>query len=105
MGLIKKISRSKTSKNNTTTIDPVTSSITLEKPVTKIKRTKKVFDKLGQTKQTPPETDSLRCFYTTLLQQKPSSQMALKWCLEHGLLEEKKTQEAILVLGINKLKV
>jgi hypothetical protein len=40
----------------------------------------------GQKYKTPMETDGLRKFYTSLLQQNPKSEMAKKWCLEHGLL-------------------
>lgn len=43
------------------------------------------FPKKGQTKPTPTENDSLRLFYTSLLYENPESQMALKWCIEHGL--------------------
>lgn len=34
----------------------------------------------------PPETDPARKFYTSLLQQIPSSEMAKRWCLRFGVL-------------------
>ena len=49
-------------------------------------RVKKVFDKPGQTRDTPSEIDPLRKFYTTLLEQVPGSEMARRWCAIHGLL-------------------
>ena len=61
--------------------------------------------KPGQKYATPEETDSLRIFYTSLLKQRPNSEMALKWCLERGVLTEKKAQAAILTLGMKNLKV
>lgn len=50
------------------------------------KRVRKVFDKPGQTRETPPEEDPQRRFYTSLLEQKPKSEMAQKWCVMNGLL-------------------
>lgn len=81
---------------------------TVEKEKTKvlsIKRTKQVFEKLGQVKETPPANDSLCVFYTTLLKQNPKSTMALKWCLERGLLKTKHAQEAVLSLELAKVKI
>lgn len=46
----------------------------------KAPRMKKEFDLPGQTQDTPEETDSLRKFYTSLLRQRPESEMAKKWC-------------------------
>eukprot|EP00889_Picochlorum_renovo_P001865 jgi/Picre1/28895/NNA_004291.t1 len=43
------------------------------------KRVRKVFDKPGQTRETPPEEDPQRRFYTSLLEQNPKSEMAQKW--------------------------
>ena len=61
--------------------------------------------KPGQKYATPPETDSLRIFYTSLLKQRPDSDMALKWCVERGILTEKKAQAALLTKEMTKLKV
>ncbi len=74
-------------------------------PITKGKVEKPKYSKLGQKHKTPLETDSLRIFYTSLLKQNPNSEMALKWCLERGLLSEKKAQAAIVSLGLAKLKI
>lgn len=57
---------------------------------------------VGQKHDTPPVGDSLRLFYESLLRQKPESRMALKWCLEHGLLKSKKAAEAVLILEMEK---
>ena len=59
---------------------------TLRKVVRKVKSTRREFPKDGQTKHTPGLSDPLRKFYTSLLSQKPDSKMAIKWCMEHGLL-------------------
>lgn len=72
--------------------------------ITKLEKNGK-YGNPWQTKPTPPETDSLRKFYMTLLNQKPDSAMAMKWCLEHGLLNEKRSFEAMMILSISKLKV
>ena len=48
------------------------------------------FPLIGQTKATPEENDPLRKFYTSLLKQKPNSEMAIKWCTEHGLMPNQK---------------
>lgn len=53
-------------------------------PATKSKKST-LFPKLGQVKATPPENDAVRRFYTSLLAQNPKSEMAKKWCVEHGL--------------------
>ncbi|GMH39037.1 hypothetical protein BSKO_06935 [Bryopsis sp. KO-2023] len=60
---------------------------TSNQPVKK-PREKKVYDLPGQKREAPPERDSLREFYTTLRVQRPESEMALKWCVEHGLEAE-----------------
>ncbi|CAG9313473.1 unnamed protein product [Blepharisma stoltei] len=36
----------------------------------------------------PSFDDPLRAFYESLLQQNPNSQMARKYCIEHGILKE-----------------
>ena len=40
----------------------------------------------GQKYDTPPVEDGVRTFYESLMTQNPKSKMALKWCIEHGLL-------------------
>eukprot|EP01026_Neomeris_dumetosa_P046295 TRINITY_DN393_c0_g1_i1.p2 TRINITY_DN393_c0_g1~~TRINITY_DN393_c0_g1_i1.p2 ORF type:complete len:316 (-),score=59.94 TRINITY_DN393_c0_g1_i1:136-1083(-) len=59
---------------------------------TKRKRDKQKFDLPGQTYQTPQQNDPECIFYTTLLQQKPNSQMGKKWCVQRGLLSRKEAQ-------------
>jgi hypothetical protein len=63
------------------------------------------FKNPGQKKPTPAENDSLRRFYVSLLKQNKNSEMALKWCLEHGLLSKKKAEYAIALLGMKNIKV
>lgn len=43
-------------------------------------RVKKEYDTPGQTMDTPDEIDPLRKFYTSLIKQRPDSEMAKKWC-------------------------
>lgn len=66
---------------------------------------KKAFKKVGQKKPTPAKEDGLRKFYSSLLKQNPNSMMALKWLVDHGCLTPKKTDAAVLILGIDKLKI
>ena len=49
-------------------------------------KTKRVFEKPGQTRPEPEEDDPLRKFYTSLLEQVPDSEMAKRWCVMSGLL-------------------
>lgn len=49
-------------------------------------RTKRIFEKPGQTRPEPEEDDPLRKFYTSLLEQVPDSEMAKRWCVMSGLL-------------------
>jgi len=70
------------------------------------KKKKKDYDRPGQKYDTPPSTDPLARFYTSLLAQRPNSEMALKWCLERGLLSKKRATEALLVLEtLQKMKL
>lgn len=50
------------------------------------KKARKVYDMPGQTRDTPGDEDPQRRFYTSLLEQIPSSELAKKWCVMHGLL-------------------
>ncbi|GAB4813504.1 hypothetical protein N2152v2_000550 [Parachlorella kessleri] len=63
-----------------------------KKGTTKPPRVKKEYDLPGQTRDTPPENEPLRKFYTSLLEQRPDSEMAMKWCVQHGLLPAEKAQ-------------
>jgi hypothetical protein len=69
----------------------------------KVKKTE--FKKVGQKKPTPPKGDPLRTFYTSLLMQKKDSEMALKWCLEHGLLGPKKAELVHAQFQLASLKI
>jgi len=42
--------------------------------------------KEGQSYLTPPVADATRVFYETLLEENPSSKIAIKYCVEHGIL-------------------
>jgi hypothetical protein len=66
------------------------STTELKVPTKKIvKRNNKYeYKKKGQKKETPPLHDPLRIFYTSLLRQKPHSELAIKWCIEHGLFPD-----------------
>lgn len=96
-----------TSKKATIDTNGTTSkkATTIKKTETTETKKKKQFKKWGQKKETPPEDDSLRIFYTSLLKQNKNSLMALKWCLEHGLLTDKKSTYAASLLGLEKLTI
>ncbi|KAK8805606.1 hypothetical protein WA158_002262 [Blastocystis sp. Blastoise] len=49
--------------------------------------------KMGQTRPTPSPGQGDRVFYESLNQQNPDSFMALKWCVEHGIFEEKESKK------------
>ncbi len=71
-------------------------------PAKTIDKQKNKYKKIGQTKDTPLPNEPLTRFYTSLLKQTPGSRMALKWCLERGLLGDKAANEAVLVLEMEK---
>lgn len=50
------------------------------KPV-RVAKPKVVYDMPGQTKPKPDEDDPLCIFYTSLLKQRPQSELASKWCV------------------------
>lgn len=56
---------------------------------------RKTFDKVGQKFDEPDELDCSRLFYESLLKQNPASAMAEKYCLEHGLLDDKHAKDAL----------
>ncbi len=47
----------------------------------------------GQNFSTPPAGDATRAFYESLLEQRPDSMMAKKYCVEYGCLEPDKAIE------------
>lgn len=63
------------------------------------------FTKPGQKYKTPAKTDSLCKFYVSLYKQNKGSQMAMKWCLEHGLFTEKKASEVDMLLKLQKMEL
>lgn len=64
-------------------------------------RPKKVYDMPGQTRDAPGEEDPLYKFYMSLLEQRPESEMARKWAVQHGLLPK---DEALEWLAQNRKK-
>lgn len=59
----------------------------------KEKPEKDFIKKPGQKYPEPSIDDPSRAFYESLYSQKPESQMAEKWCLEHGLLSEEESKK------------
>jgi hypothetical protein len=61
-----------------------------------------ILKKPGQRRQEPSLDDPTRAFYESLHEQNPQSQMAKKYCLEYGLLDE---ETAVKVMAeIKRLK-
>ena len=42
------------------------------------------------------QTDALRSFYTSLKEQVPGSEMATRWCVQHGLLPRAQAEAWVL---------
>ncbi|TDH71715.1 hypothetical protein CCR75_007512 [Bremia lactucae] len=57
--------------------------------------------KPGQKHPTPSPGFADRVFYESLLQQRPESRMAQKWCLEYGVLEWKEAEKLCKKLGVS----
>ena len=51
--------------------------------------------KPGQKKETPPPASGTRVFYESLYKQNSKSFMALKWCVEYGILPKKDCKKAV----------
>ena len=49
----------------------------------------------GQRNVTPIQGNATRGFYESLLEENPDSQMALRFCVENGLLSGVKLQDAL----------
>ena len=58
----------------------------------------------GQKFSTPPAGDATRAFYESLLEQRPDSMMAKKYCVEYGCLEPDKANEFIAEMEKKKKK-
>lgn len=56
----------------------------------------------GQRHPEPSLDDPSRAFYESLLQQNPKSEMAIKYCLDHGLVPETMIDE--MMTALTKLK-
>jgi hypothetical protein len=50
------------------------------------KKARPKYDRPGQTRPTPPESDPLRRYYTSLYSQQPDSALAQRFCAQHGLM-------------------
>lgn len=77
-----------------------TTKKTTKKTIEKVNK----FTKKGQVKETPGERDPLRIFYTTLAKQK-NSPMAIKWCIERGLLSDSEITQITMMAKMKKLKI
>jgi len=73
-----------------------TATTTPKKPTTRIV---KVFEKVGQKKETPDDLDGSRLFYQSLHEQNPSSEMAARWCIQHGVYELEKHNQLVKKWG------
>ena len=58
----------------------------------------------GQKFSTPPAGDATRAFYESLLEQRPDSIMAKKYCVDYGCLDNDKAKEFIKILENHKKK-
>lgn len=58
-------------------------------------RTKKVFDKDLQKKETPSDADPLYVFYTSLYSENPKSKLAIKWLTENGVFDDEDREELV----------
>ncbi|CRH03652.1 conserved protein, unknown function [Plasmodium relictum] len=53
------------------------------------------YFKEGQKTITPPNGDGTRAFYESLFEENPNSVIAIKYCIEHGVLSGTKHHEAL----------
>lgn len=60
----------------------------------KDKKHRKVYELPGQKHDPPEERDPLRIFYESLYEQRPTSEIAEFWMMEHGLLSPEKAKKA-----------
>ena len=58
----------------------------------------------GQKNSTPPAGDATRACYESLLEQRPDSIMAKKYCVEYGCLDAEKANEYLKELEKKKKK-
>ena len=79
------------------------------KPAAKVEKTaaskkpEEKNDRLpGQKYDTPDENDGSRIFYESLLKQNPNSKMAMKWCVEYGVLDQTQAKKYQAILEKKK---
>ena len=77
-----------TNKDDPNKSEPKTPAPKKEAAKPEAKPKKAAFELTGQKYETPDEQDGTRRFYESLLRQKPDSLMAMKWCVEYGVLDE-----------------
>ena len=58
--------------------------------------------KPGQKYPTPAPANGDRVFYESLLEQKPSSEMAQEWCVAYGVLEASKATKLWKIISQRK---
>ncbi|CAI5468809.1 unnamed protein product [Closterium sp. Yama58-4] len=68
-----------------------------DKEAVKPKKEKAVFDLPGQLREPPEENEPLRIFYESLYNQRPDSEMAQIWMMEHGLLDEDEARRVLVI--------
>ncbi|KAG6541590.1 hypothetical protein Mapa_016983 [Marchantia paleacea] len=82
-------------KKSVSTVSTTTKVVTKKsKTEEKEKEKKKVFTLPGQKHEPPEERDPLRIFYESLHGQRPDSEMAELWMMEHGLLSPERAKKA-----------
>ncbi|KAH9305378.1 hypothetical protein KI387_009782 [Taxus chinensis] len=101
---VKKEAESVKDNSNTCTSPPVKMKGTLRSSAEKEKekekgqghdkKQRKLYALPGQKRDPPEERDPLRIFYETLHEQRPMSEMAEFWMMEHGLLSPEKASKA-----------
>jgi hypothetical protein len=64
-------------------------------PTKSTRKPKQTFDKKGQKKDLTNVLNSTLIFYKSLYEEKPDSKMAIKWLVEHGVLDEPELSKAI----------
>ena len=69
------------------------------------KAAKKTFKKVGQKKTTPPKSDPIYIFYTSLYKQNKNSTMAITWMLQHGAFGPKTAEKMAMMLDMEKVKI
>mmetsp|Transcript_4052 Transcript_4052/g.4685 ORF Transcript_4052/g.4685 Transcript_4052/m.4685 type:complete len:126 (+) Transcript_4052:197-574(+) len=58
--------------------------------------------KPGQKKETPPPASGTRVFYESLYRERKDSLIALKWCIEFGVLSQEEAEKGLIELEKRK---